>query len=194
MPATAGKVRMPANNRMSSSVSLRTNSMWANVIGDDKYAPQQTPQETQQADADAGNAYDDFKALLSLARLRGQQGDEGDRGNWKGKRPLKGVFPSPQYGYDGNFFGVGEKAEAEKGKGAIFGGKRASELNDDDISSTSSEDEGDSDSDGERKAPAKEKKRKREKKDKKEKKKKKKKKEKKKKEKKRRKGSDSDSD
>merc|ERR1711998_483629 len=80
-----------------------------------------------------GDAYNDFKALLALARLKGETGD-GDRGNWKGKKPLKGVFPSPQYGYDGSFFGVGEKAE-----GGFFNKKRAQP--EDDISSTSSEDE-----------------------------------------------------
>merc|ERR1711918_279586 len=106
--------------------------MWANVIGDDRYAPEPTQQEVADSNAAAGNAFDDFKALLALARLRGESGD-GDRGTWRGKKPLKGVFPAPQYGYNGNFFGVGEKAE----KAAIFGTKKAGQADDDDISSTS---------------------------------------------------------
>ena len=33
MPATAGRVRMPANNRQSTSASLNTHSIWQNAIG-----------------------------------------------------------------------------------------------------------------------------------------------------------------
>lgn len=166
--------------------------MWANVIGDDKYAPERAEGAGEQAAEDAGNAYDDFKALLALARLQGETADP-DRGTWKGRRPLKGVFPTPQMGFKGDFFGRGQSVDPLQ------------QMIPDDIDSTSSED---SDSDlGE--APQKLKqavreslgdnnKRRREKKSKKEKKDKKEKKEKKKKEKKKKKKkrarSDSDSD
>ena len=33
MPATAGRVRMPANNRMQTSASLNTHGIWQNAIG-----------------------------------------------------------------------------------------------------------------------------------------------------------------
>ena len=33
MPATAGRVKMPANNRMQTSASLNTHSIWQNAIG-----------------------------------------------------------------------------------------------------------------------------------------------------------------
>eukprot|EP00965_Chrysotila_dentata_P202665 6181234-Pleurochrysis_carterae.AAC.5 len=35
MPATAGRVRMPANNRMQTSASLNTHGIWQNAIGYD---------------------------------------------------------------------------------------------------------------------------------------------------------------
>ena len=34
MPATAGRVRMPTNNRLHSSEALRTTGIWANYLGD----------------------------------------------------------------------------------------------------------------------------------------------------------------
>lgn len=40
MPATAGRVRMPHNNRMSTSASLKTTGIWATTIGHDPYAGQ----------------------------------------------------------------------------------------------------------------------------------------------------------
>jgi len=37
MPATAGRVRMPANNRQSTSSALQTNAIWQSVVGYDPY-------------------------------------------------------------------------------------------------------------------------------------------------------------
>ncbi|KAA0174700.1 hypothetical protein FNF27_03823 [Cafeteria roenbergensis] len=37
MPATAGRVRMPANNRQSTSSALQTNAIWQTVVGYDPY-------------------------------------------------------------------------------------------------------------------------------------------------------------
>ncbi|GJY35836.1 phytochrome E [Tanacetum coccineum] len=39
MPDTAGRVRMPANNRVHSSTALQTHTIWQNAIGYDPYAP-----------------------------------------------------------------------------------------------------------------------------------------------------------
>ncbi len=39
MPATAGRVRMPANNRVHSSAALQTHGIWQSAIGYDPYAP-----------------------------------------------------------------------------------------------------------------------------------------------------------
>ncbi|KAJ7285407.1 hypothetical protein O6H91_Y335600 [Diphasiastrum complanatum] len=41
MPATAGRVRMPANNRVHSSAALQTHGIWQSAIGYDPYAPDQ---------------------------------------------------------------------------------------------------------------------------------------------------------
>jgi len=38
MPATAGRVRMPHNNRMSSSAALKMTGIWKDTIGYDPYA------------------------------------------------------------------------------------------------------------------------------------------------------------
>ncbi|CAM6103246.1 unnamed protein product [Calypogeia fissa] len=98
MPATAGRVRMPANNRVHSSAALQTHGIWQSAIGYDPYAPDQKAARASQADdlrgAPAGgggtsasapesgiteeqqNAYDSFQGLLALARLTGSSADE----------------------------------------------------------------------------------------------------------------------
>jgi hypothetical protein len=38
MPASAGRVRMPHNNRMSTSATLKTHAIWQTAIGHDPYA------------------------------------------------------------------------------------------------------------------------------------------------------------
>jgi hypothetical protein len=38
MPATAGRVKMPANNRVSTSSTLNTHAVWKDVIKYDPYA------------------------------------------------------------------------------------------------------------------------------------------------------------
>ncbi|KAF2291763.1 hypothetical protein GH714_035504 [Hevea brasiliensis] len=50
MPATAGRVRMPANNRVHSSAALQTHGIWQSAIG--------------------------FQGLLALARITGSNADE----------------------------------------------------------------------------------------------------------------------
>lgn len=87
MPATAGRVRMPANNRVHSSAALQTHGIWQSAIGYDPYAPdqKQAPPAAPGGDRDAQisapssdqqNAYDSFQGLLALARLTGSNADE----------------------------------------------------------------------------------------------------------------------
>eukprot|EP00321_Phaeocystis_globosa_P013397 CAMPEP_0118812120 /NCGR_PEP_ID=MMETSP1162-20130426/2092_1 /TAXON_ID=33656 /ORGANISM="Phaeocystis Sp, Strain CCMP2710" /LENGTH=184 /DNA_ID=CAMNT_0006741815 /DNA_START=52 /DNA_END=606 /DNA_ORIENTATION=+ len=88
MPATAGRVRMPANNRMQTSASLNTHGIWQNAIGYDPYAAEGSTSAAGEAD----NTYENMKSLLALARMK--QGAEGgasdERGGWKGAGRLKG--------------------------------------------------------------------------------------------------------
>ncbi|KAI5082607.1 hypothetical protein GOP47_0002350, partial [Adiantum capillus-veneris] len=86
MPATAGRVRMPANNRVHSSAALQTHGIWQSAIGYDPYAPdQKQPPPAADRDAQASlaapsadqqNTYDSFQGLLALARLTGSNADE----------------------------------------------------------------------------------------------------------------------
>ncbi|MCO5571191.1 hypothetical protein L7F22_024925 [Adiantum nelumboides] len=85
MPATAGRVRMPANNRVHSSAALQTHGIWQSAIGYDPYAPDQkqpppadrdAPASLSAPTADQQNTYDSFQGLLALARLTGSNADE----------------------------------------------------------------------------------------------------------------------
>lgn len=81
MPATAGRVRMPANNRVHSSAALQTHGIWQSAIGYDPYAPDKVqraddrgaPDPTAGGGApptDEQNAYDSFQGYkLYLATL-----------------------------------------------------------------------------------------------------------------------------
>ncbi len=93
MPATAGKVRMPANNRMQTSSSLNTHGIWQNAIGYDPYAGEKKEDAgASAASAEAGqNAYENMKGLLALARqTHGAVHGQEDRGGWKGTSKLRG--------------------------------------------------------------------------------------------------------
>ncbi|KAF3782247.1 CAX-interacting protein 4 [Nymphaea thermarum] len=85
MPATAGRVRMPANNRVHSSAALQTHGIWQSAIGYDPYAPNKdsSKQGSEQSDSKAAasvpegeNAYASFQGLLALARLTSSNADE----------------------------------------------------------------------------------------------------------------------
>ncbi|XP_076892361.1 CAX-interacting protein 4 [Bidens hawaiensis] len=88
MPATAGRVRMPANNRVHSSAALQTHGIWQSAIGYDPYAPNKEDNkksaqpQTSNAEPDGGNAYASFQGLLALARITGSNADEA-RGSCK---------------------------------------------------------------------------------------------------------------
>ncbi|KAI6671106.1 hypothetical protein NL676_005991 [Syzygium grande] len=82
MPATAGRVRMPANNRVHSSAALQTHGIWQSAIGYDPYAPNKddaksfAPNEGAKSEPKAGNSYMSFQDLLALARITGSNADE----------------------------------------------------------------------------------------------------------------------
>ncbi|KAI4299293.1 hypothetical protein L6164_032764 [Bauhinia variegata] len=87
MPATAGRVRMPANNRVHSSAALQTHGIWQSAIGYDPYAPNKEDKndpsiQSSNADPNAENAYASFQGLLALARITGSNADV-DRGACK---------------------------------------------------------------------------------------------------------------
>lgn len=77
MPATAGKVRMPHNNRMTTSNSLKTSDMWSKTIGHDPHANREDEgTDAATAAADAQKA----KSLMELARLQNVAGRARDGG------------------------------------------------------------------------------------------------------------------
>ncbi|PIA42265.1 hypothetical protein AQUCO_02000016v1 [Aquilegia coerulea] len=91
MPATAGRVRMPANNRVHSSAALQTHGIWQSAIGYDPYAPNKDdtkqssssiPKSSNAAEPEPENAYASFQGLLALARITGSNAD-GARGACK---------------------------------------------------------------------------------------------------------------
>ena len=77
MPATAGRVRMPANNRVHSSAALQTHGIWQSAIRYDPYAP-----TSKEKSDDPENSYNSFQGLLALARITGSNNDEA-RGSCK---------------------------------------------------------------------------------------------------------------
>ena len=115
---------------MHTSASLNTNSIWQNTIGHDPYAAEGEPSGGGSQAGESG--YDQFKGLLKLASA--QYGTE-ERGVWKGKKPLKGVFAMPQFGHS-----EGIKMESVREGG---GGGRA--LSSSDSSDSDSDDSDDSD-------------------------------------------------
>ncbi|KAJ7949815.1 CAX-interacting protein 4-like [Quillaja saponaria] len=89
MPATAGRVRMPANNRVHSSAALQTHGIWQSAIGYDPYAPNKdenknsSQPKSETSEVDAENAYANFQGLLALARITSGPNADVDRGACK---------------------------------------------------------------------------------------------------------------
>ena len=81
MPATAGRVRMPANNRMQTSASLNTHSIWQNAIGCAPAAQKQpsTPSASEQTGFNASAARTQVRPLRRR-ELRSRGGGELRRG------------------------------------------------------------------------------------------------------------------
>lgn len=82
MPATAGRVRMPANNRVHSSAALQTHGIWQSAIGYDPYAPsnkddnKKSAETVSAAEPEGENAYASFQGLLQLAKITNSISDE----------------------------------------------------------------------------------------------------------------------
>ena len=92
MPATAGRVRMPASNRIHSSAALQTHGIWANHIGD-SYAPDAAGGAAGggggggggggDEGADEGNMFAVQQGLMNLARAQAVQNEASERGSCK---------------------------------------------------------------------------------------------------------------
>ncbi|KAK1391301.1 hypothetical protein POM88_010357 [Heracleum sosnowskyi] len=76
MPATAGRVRMPANNRVHSSAALQTHNIWQSAIGYDPYAPNKDENE-KSIQPKPSNA-----AAAALFRDVSARGAQLTRSNW----------------------------------------------------------------------------------------------------------------
>lgn len=63
MPSSTGRTRMPHNNRMSTSATLKTTNIWQSTIGHDPYANNDDPNQKNKARLDEEKA----KTLLKLA-------------------------------------------------------------------------------------------------------------------------------
>ena len=81
MPASAGRTRMPHNNRMSTSGALATSDIWSKTIGHDPYA--NSTGERHQQDGDDMN--EKAKGLLALARHQKVAGDTTSRDDFARK-------------------------------------------------------------------------------------------------------------
>eukprot|EP01054_Gregarina_sp_Poly1_P002357 Gregarina_sp_Poly_1__2356@NODE_162_length_12261_cov_105_116123_g144_i0_p6_GENE_NODE_162_length_12261_cov_105_116123_g144_i0NODE_162_length_12261_cov_105_116123_g144_i0_p6_ORF_typecomplete_len196_score8_64zfCCHC_3/PF13917_6/1_6e09zfCCHC/PF00098_23/0_086_NODE_162_length_12261_cov_105_116123_g144_i01102911616 len=72
MPATAGRIRMPANNRVSVSDSLKLSEIWQKSVGYDPYAPEDP--STEAPTRKAQQSVDErTKGLCALAMLSGNR-------------------------------------------------------------------------------------------------------------------------
>eukprot|EP00284_Hemiselmis_tepida_P012959 CAMPEP_0174934746 /NCGR_PEP_ID=MMETSP1355-20121228/50799_1 /TAXON_ID=464990 /ORGANISM="Hemiselmis tepida, Strain CCMP443" /LENGTH=298 /DNA_ID=CAMNT_0016181379 /DNA_START=66 /DNA_END=962 /DNA_ORIENTATION=+ len=83
MPATAPRIKMPANNRMHSSAALRTTDMWSNVIGDDFGKANDASGAAAGGSGQGNNAYEMSQNLMALARLSGASKGDAKRGACK---------------------------------------------------------------------------------------------------------------
>lgn len=105
MPATAGRVRMPHNNRMHSSAALQMTGIWKNTIGYDPYAAEvrfhprrlrrgsryqslsKRPMCAQDEEKKVSeSAYEQAKGLMALAKLS--------------NKSVRGPFRLKSYGCD----------------------------------------------------------------------------------------------
>lgn len=64
MPASAGRVRMPHNNRMSTSATLKTHAIWQTAIGHDPYANEAEKPDAVVTEADKEKA----RNVMEMAR------------------------------------------------------------------------------------------------------------------------------
>ena len=74
---------MPANNRMSSSASLKTHGIWKNTIKYDPYAADGEEEAPGPSAAEQQEAQDRFNGMMTLARLSGSTAHAVNRGACK---------------------------------------------------------------------------------------------------------------
>jgi hypothetical protein len=74
MPATAGRSKMPHNNRMHTSGTLKTHGVWKQVIKYDPYAAEGEDSEARPTDSES------YKSYMQLARLSGNTSHMKNRG------------------------------------------------------------------------------------------------------------------
>lgn len=144
MPATAGRVRMPANNRVHSSAALQTHGIWQSAIGYDPYAPTEEKKgEEKGGQAEAGaSAYDSFQGLLALAKMTGSGATESRGACKKCNRVGHLTFQCR------NFLSAKEEAlDADNGAVKLFDANGEQLQKDDEISDVSSDSDSDLDSD-----------------------------------------------
>jgi hypothetical protein len=67
MPASAGRVRMPHNNRVAAAAALKTTAIWQKTIGHDPYAGQNEP-EQQQSELESEQAREKARQVMTVAR------------------------------------------------------------------------------------------------------------------------------
>lgn len=68
MPASAGRVRMPHNNRVSTSASLQTHAIWQTTIGHDPYAAASEANQQESAREEALAGKKKLKEVMGMAR------------------------------------------------------------------------------------------------------------------------------
>lgn len=133
MPASAGRVRMPHNNRMSTSATLKTHAIWQTAIGHDPYANESEKQENTRDDkadkeklekvmgmARSQNVTDgaqrnDFTARMYLGLKKGKQ-RRGDPQAAKDEvdPKLRGLLEDPSSSSEEEFVEVEVKNEKKK--------------------------------------------------------------------------------
>lgn len=84
MPASSGRVRMPHNNRMSTSGALKTTDIWSKTIGHDPYAAECEVNQESNSAADAEKA----RGLMELARSQNLTGNSASRDDFARKMYL----------------------------------------------------------------------------------------------------------
>jgi len=101
MPATAGRVRMPHGNRVSSSDSLRTNDMWTKTIGGGTGSGGGGGSDAGGGSSSSSSSSSDHAAgLMLLARMTNVSGSETRGGCTKCGElrlpvPSGAIVPSP---------------------------------------------------------------------------------------------------
>ena len=95
------------DNLVSSDGAKATTTMWANTVKSGDHAVRKSLAEERE------RGHQQFQTLLQLQSTTGGTTEsDKHRGTWKGRAPLKGVFPEPAFGYarvEGNLDAVKEK-------------------------------------------------------------------------------------